>query len=76
MHDDVADRWLISDFAFASFPGTNFYECIGGSDSPYLSLAGPWALYALPVDSSLTWTIIQRWRCGIIRSLAAPIILR
>ena len=42
---------MISDFAFASFPGTNFYECIGVSQSPD-PVAGGWALYALPVDPS------------------------
>ena len=28
LYDHVADRWVITDFAFASFPGTNFYECV------------------------------------------------
>ena len=51
LYDHVADRWVITDFAFASFPGTNFYECIGVSQSPD-PVAGPWALYALPVDPS------------------------
>ena len=50
-YDHVADRWVIADFAFASFPGTNFYECIGVSQSPD-PVAGPWALYALLVDAS------------------------
>ena len=49
LYDHVADRWVITDFAFASFPGTNFYECIAVSQSPD-PVAGPWALYALPVD--------------------------
>jgi N-acetylneuraminic acid mutarotase len=51
IYDHVADRWVITDFAFASFPGTNFYECIGVSQSPD-PVAGPWALYALLVDAS------------------------
>jgi len=51
IYDHVADRWVITDFAFASFPGTNFYECIGVSQSPD-PVAGPWALYALPVDAT------------------------
>jgi hypothetical protein len=51
IYDHVADRWVITDFAFASFPGTNFYECIGVSQSPD-PVAGPWTLYALPVDAS------------------------
>jgi hypothetical protein len=48
-YDQVADRWVVSDFAFVSYPGTNFYECIGVSQSPD-PVAGPWALYALLVD--------------------------
>ena len=51
LYDHVADRWVITDFAFASFPGTNFYECIGVSQSPD-PVAGPWALYALLVDAT------------------------
>ena len=51
IYDHVADRWVITDFAFASFPGTNFYECVGVSQSPD-PVAGPWALYALLVDAS------------------------
>jgi hypothetical protein len=48
-YDHLADRWVVSDFAFVSYPGTNFYECIGVSQSPD-PVAGPWALYALLVD--------------------------
>ena len=40
---------MITDFAFASFPGTNFYECVAVSQSPD-PVAGPWALYALLID--------------------------
>ena len=50
-YDHLADRWIVSDFAFASFPGTNFYECIGVSQTPD-PVAGGWNLYALPVDPS------------------------
>jgi hypothetical protein len=49
IYDAQADRWLISDFAFPSFPGNSFYECIGVSQSPD-PVAGPWALYAIQVD--------------------------
>ena len=49
LYDHVADRWVITDFAFASFPGTNFYECVAVSQSPD-PVAGPWALYALLID--------------------------
>src|SRR5205085_8137285 len=30
LYDHLADRWLVSDFAFAAFPGPGpFYQCIG-----------------------------------------------
>src|SRR5262245_11341762 len=48
-YDQVADRWVISDFAFPAFPGTSFFQCIGVSQSPD-PVAGPWALYAIQVD--------------------------
>src|SRR4029450_3444176 len=40
LYDQQADRWLITDFAFPSFPGTSFWECIGVSQSPD-PVAGP-----------------------------------
>src|SRR5206468_115869 len=48
-YDHQADRWVISDFAFPAFPGTQFYQCIGVSQSPD-PVAGPWALYAIQID--------------------------
>ena len=47
-YDQIADRWVVSDFAF---PGSNgpFYECIGVSQTPD-PVAGPWNLYALQID--------------------------
>ena len=39
----------MTDFAFPSFPGSSFWECIGVSQSPD-PVAGPWALYAIQVD--------------------------
>jgi len=39
----------VSDFAFPSFPGTSFFQCVGVSQSPD-PVAGPWALYAIQVD--------------------------
>jgi len=49
LYDPVADRWLVSDFAFPSFPGASFYQCIAVSktSSP---VTGGWFLYALQVD--------------------------
>src|SRR5438876_6264145 len=49
MYDQQADRWVLTDFAFPSFPGSSFWECIGVSQSPD-PVAGPWALYAIQVD--------------------------
>ena len=45
-----ADRWLISDFAFASFGGSPSFECVAISQTPDPS-AGSWFLYAVPIDS-------------------------
>ena len=44
LYDHLADRWLISDFAFASLSGP-FYQCIAVSTSP--DPAGTYNLYAL-----------------------------
>src|SRR5947208_10799027 len=30
-YDQIADRWVISDFAFPSFPGASFWQCIAVS---------------------------------------------
>ena len=48
-YDQIADRWVLSDFAFPSFPGSSFWQCIGVSQTPD-PVAGPWNLYALQVD--------------------------
>ena len=48
-YDPSADRWVISDFAFPSFPGTSFYQCIAVSQTPS-PVSGGWFLYALQVD--------------------------
>jgi hypothetical protein len=49
LYDPIADRWLISDFAFPSFPGSSFWQCIGISQTPN-PVSGGWFLYALQVD--------------------------
>ena len=49
IYDQAADRWLISDFAFPSFPGSSFWQCIGISQTPD-PVSGGWFLYALQVD--------------------------
>jgi hypothetical protein len=50
-YDHMADRWVISDFAWPSFPGSSFWECIGVSQSPN-PVAGPWVLYAIQIDAA------------------------
>jgi hypothetical protein len=48
-YDQIADRWVVSDFAFSGFPGPGpFYQCIGVSQTP--NPAGAYFLYALLVD--------------------------
>ena len=49
LYDPVADRWLVSDFAFPSFPGNSFFQCIAVSQTPS-PVTGGWFLYALQVD--------------------------
>src|SRR2546423_7656616 len=48
-YDPVADRWVVSDFGFASFGGNPSYECIGVSQTSD-PVAGGWFLYAVLVD--------------------------
>jgi hypothetical protein len=48
-YDHLADRWVVSDFAFPAFPGLSFYQCIGVSKTAD-PVAGGWWLYALQVD--------------------------
>jgi hypothetical protein len=49
LYDAQADRWLISDFAFPAFPGTQFYQCIAVSQTND-PVSGGWFFYALQVD--------------------------
>jgi hypothetical protein len=49
LYDHMADRWVVSDFAFPSFPGTSFWQCIGVSQTSD-PVAGGWYLYAVQVD--------------------------
>jgi N-acetylneuraminic acid mutarotase len=48
-YDQAADRWVISDFAFPSFPGSSFWQCIAVSQTSD-PVSGGWHLYALQVD--------------------------
>jgi len=51
LYDKQADRWLISDFAFPSFPGNSFWQCIAVSQTNN-PVSGGWFFYALQVDPS------------------------
>ncbi|HEY2681760.1 MAG TPA: hypothetical protein VGI59_10600, partial [Candidatus Udaeobacter sp.] len=48
-YDHMADRWVVSDFAFPAFPGTSFWQCIGVSRTSD-PVSGGWWLYAIQVD--------------------------
>ncbi len=48
-YDQVADRWIVSDFAFPTFPGSSFWQCIGVSQTGD-PVGGSWNLYALQID--------------------------
>src|SRR5690349_13804303 len=48
-YDHMADRWVVSDFAFPAFPGVSFYQCVGVSKTSD-PVAGGWWLYAIQVD--------------------------
>ena len=74
----LADRWVISDFAFPSFPGTghsiNASPCLRATDP----VSGGWFLYALQHGSRRNnwlgdYPKMAMWND---RSLAAPIISR
>src|SRR5262249_631063 len=55
LYDKEADRWLITDFAFPSFPGNSFWECIAVSQTND-PVSGGWFFYALQADpSNPTW---------------------
>jgi len=49
-YDQVADRWVVSDFAFASLNGP-FYQCIGVSQTGD-PVSGGWFLYAVQHDAA------------------------
>jgi hypothetical protein len=40
-YDHMANRWVVSDFAFPAFPGTSFWQCIGVSKTAD-PVAGGW----------------------------------
>ena len=51
----LADRWVISDFAFPAFPGSSFCQCIGVSQTPD-PVSRPLGPYAIQIDpANPTW---------------------
>jgi hypothetical protein len=50
-YDHLADRWVVSDMAFPSFPGDSFWECIGVSQTGD-PVNGSWFLYAVQIDQA------------------------
>jgi hypothetical protein len=48
-YDHMADRWVVSDFAYPAFPGTSFWQCVGVSQTSD-PVAGGWYLYSVQVD--------------------------
>jgi hypothetical protein len=44
LHDQLADRWLISQFALPNFPNGPFYECVAVSQTA--NPTGPWYRYS------------------------------
>src|SRR5215475_11405852 len=55
LYDQQADRWMITDFAFPSFPGSSFWECIAVSQTND-PVSGGWFFYALQDDpANPTW---------------------
>ena len=55
MYDQIADRWVISDFAFPGLPGSGpFFQCIAVSTSP--DPTGTYNLYAVQHEpTQTTW---------------------
>jgi hypothetical protein len=57
LYDPMADRWIVTDFAFAVNGGGNpiapYYECIAASRSGD-PVAGGWNLYAIRTDTGAT----------------------
>ena len=51
IYDQIADRWVISDFAFPGLPGSPFCQCIAVSQTPD-PVSGGWFLYAVQDDPS------------------------
>ena len=67
LYDPIADRWLISDFAFDFFPGgSSFWECIAVSKTAILLAAGghPVRHCGLILLTQVTSVTTQSSRCG------------
>ena len=69
MYDQQADRWLITDFAFPSFPGSSFWECIAVSQTndPVSGGLGPLRNAGGPGEPDMPGRLsevrdLERWR--------------
>ena len=50
LYDQFADRWVVSQFAFSSYPGTDFYQCLAVSATG--DPTGSWHRYAFLVSAT------------------------
>ena len=71
LYDPIADRWVISDFAFPSFPGTSFYQCVAVSQTND-PVSGGWFLYALQVDPANPTRLGDYPKFGLWNSSGSP----
>ena len=75
MYDQIADRWVISDFAFPGFLALAH----SFNASPCLRPTIPLAAAGFSMQSNMSrpnpcgWAITRRWRCGLSRRLAVLI---
>jgi len=51
LYDQLADRWIIADFAWMDAANGPYYECFGVTQSSDLVM-GPWAFYAVRTDDA------------------------
>ena len=59
LHDQFADRWLVSQF---SISGSGYYECVAVSQTA--DPLGSWALYAIPYDDFPDYPKFGVWPDG------------
>jgi hypothetical protein len=65
VYDQLADRWIVADFAFATATSPPYYECIGVSKTSD-PVAGGWWQYAVRTDDpSHQWVAADAPKMGI-----------